>query len=188
MSCYTEKSLAAQMGHFGGPHSDIRDSVVSLSCCLVLSDLPPGMEPGRLHMVGAGVFVQLKLYSQFFFSGLIRHGGTSPLSADDQPIPDWAYRLVVIAYPPTSFVFGNVRHALSALPYSNEPFYLSQEMTGALHTTYKNGLWCSCANFAITAKLLWTPMPYSSSLHVVLYKAILPSFNSCLQYEHQHRF
>ena len=47
-----EKSLAEQMGHFGGPHRDRGDSVVGLSCALVLSDIPSHWEPGRLHLLG----------------------------------------------------------------------------------------------------------------------------------------
>lgn len=93
----TEKSLADQMGHFGGPHCDVRDCLAALSCALVLSDIPDGWEPGRLHLLGLSVYASLSLYSQFFFTGRHLHGGTSPLAPDDQAIPDWTYRLIMIA-------------------------------------------------------------------------------------------
>lgn len=145
------------MGHFGGPHCDIRDCIAALSCALVLSDIPDGWEPGRLHLLGLGVYASLSLYSQFFFTGRQLHGGTSPLAPDDQAIPDWAYRLIMIAYPPTSFVFGNVKHAFAAMPHSREPIYLSQEMTGAPHTPDPEGLWASRANYANDGQVVMEP-------------------------------
>lgn len=63
MSFDLERSLAEQMGQFGGPHIDFRDSPVSLTCMIVLSDLPEdeGCEPGRFHLLGLGAYIVLEL-------------------------------------------------------------------------------------------------------------------------------
>ena len=152
-----EKSLKEQMGHFGGPHRDIRDCVAALSCALVLSDIPEGWEPGRLHLLGLGIFASLPLYRQFFFTGQHQHGGTSPLAPNDEPIPDWAYRLIMIAYPPTAFVLGNLKHSFAPVPHSREPFYLSQEMTGAPHTPDPDGIWSQRSNYAHDGQVVMEP-------------------------------
>ncbi len=136
------------MGHFGGSHTDGHDCRLSLSCATTLSDIPDGWEPGRLHLLGLGMFVSLNLGDQFFFSGLLQHGGTSPLAPDNEEIPDWAYRTLIIAYPPTSFVIGNVRHAFAALPSSRDLFHITPEMTGAPHVPQPDGIWSSHGNFA----------------------------------------
>lgn len=71
------------------------------------------------------------LYStQVFFSGLLRHGGTSPLFPDNVVIPDWACRSTSVLYPPAKQVIGDVKHAFAALPGGADLLYLSPEMTG----------------------------------------------------------
>ncbi|KAI0340232.1 hypothetical protein BDW22DRAFT_1431254 [Trametopsis cervina] len=127
-----ERSLAVQIGQFGGPHIDFRDSHMSLTCMVVLSDLPEGdgCEPGRFHLLGLGVYIVLEPFTQAFFSGLLRHGGTSPLFPDNVEIPPWACRAVSVLYPPAKQVVGDVKHAFTALPGGTDMMYLTPEMTG----------------------------------------------------------
>ncbi|KAI0338186.1 hypothetical protein BDW22DRAFT_1338572, partial [Trametopsis cervina] len=126
----TESSLHAQMGHFGGPHIDDNDSPLSLSCATSLSDLPSGFEPGRLHFLGVGVYTPLAKFTQLYFTGLLRHGGTSPIAPGNTPIPDWAYRALLIAYPPRHFVSGEIKHAFAGMPNDKFGLHLTPEMTG----------------------------------------------------------
>lgn len=129
-----EDSLATVMGEFGDAHTDNNDSAASYSVMTVLSDLPAkdGWEPGRFHILPLGVYVTLTPFLLVYFSGRLRHGGTAPVQPpeDDEPLPEWAYRLVMIGYPSRRIIEGNVRHALAALPGRAQPLYLTQEMTG----------------------------------------------------------
>ncbi|KAI0091806.1 hypothetical protein BDY19DRAFT_991480 [Irpex rosettiformis] len=145
-----EKRLDQQMGHFGGPHKDIHDFAAGLTCALCLSDLSdePGCEPGRLHFLGQGVWVRLEYMTQVFFSGLLRHGGTSPLVPDDQIIEGWETRMLLISYPPTSMITGKARHPYSAIPYQDQPLYLSPEMTGAPLTANGGKKWTNSCHYA----------------------------------------
>jgi hypothetical protein len=130
---FVEQDLAAQMGHFGGPHEDLHDFVAGYSCAYCLSDLPdkPGCEPGRLHFLGLGAWVSLDYMLQLFFSGLLRHGGTAPLVPDDYKIEGWEARLLLISYPSAGILAGRARRSFSCLPYQQYPLYLTPEMTGA---------------------------------------------------------
>lgn len=123
------------MGFFGGKHRDIHDCVTSLSCALSLVDIPrlPGWEPGRLHLVGPGVYFPLSYLARVFFSGLLVHGGDAPLCPDGAPIPKWALRALLISYPPTGFSHGLVKYPMVALPNCPEPLYFTPELSGAPH-------------------------------------------------------
>ncbi|KAI0091813.1 hypothetical protein BDY19DRAFT_904411 [Irpex rosettiformis] len=145
-----ERRLDQQMGHFGGPHEDKHDFPAGLTCALCMSDLKdkPGCEPGRLHFLGQGVWVRLEYMTQLFFSGLLRHGGTSPLVPDEEPIEGWETRMLLISYPPTSMITGEARHPYSAVPFQDSPLYLCPEMTGAL--VFKEGgkKWTNSCHYA----------------------------------------
>ncbi|KAI0084504.1 hypothetical protein BDY19DRAFT_997720 [Irpex rosettiformis] len=115
-----------------------------------MSDLKnrPGCEPGRLHFLGQGVWVRLDYMTQLFFSGLLRHGGTSPLVPDDEPIEGWETRMLLISYPPTSMITGEARHPYSAIPFQDSPLYLCLEMIGA--PVFKEGgkKWTNSCHYA----------------------------------------
>lgn len=131
-----EESLRGDMGISGDAHEDIHDSEMSLSNMTVLSDIPEsdnderGYEPGRFHLIGLGIYVQLHAFQSIYFSGRLRHGGTAPLAPPGEPPCSWACRCVVISYPSSLYVTGFIRQAFATLPFSNELLYLSPEMTG----------------------------------------------------------
>ena len=125
-----EEGLGDDLGLFGRKHADDKDCTFSMSVMVVLSDLPPDHEPGRFHIPGLGIYVQLETFSTIFFSGRLQHGGTPPLGPAGQPAEDWACRCVVIGYPSGAYVNGTIRHALGALPHKKEPLYLAPEMIG----------------------------------------------------------
>lgn len=125
------------MGHFGGPHHDLGDFGAGHTCCLCLSDLrkSPGCEPGRLHLLGIGVWWELEYMSQLFFSGLLRHGGTPPLVPQDVELEGWEIRVNVINYPAAAAVSGEAKRPLHSVPYEEFPCYVPAEMTGAPFVT-----------------------------------------------------
>ena len=129
---FLDGSLAGEMKLFGEAHRDKRDAVTGLSCMLVNSDLPDeeGEEPGRFHFLAWGFWVRLDLWLTVYFSGQLPHGGTAPLAAPGQTAQDWACRSVLIGYPPRMIMEGDIRHSLAALPHSDEPLYITPEMTG----------------------------------------------------------
>lgn len=129
-----EVSLAEEMGNFGGKHTDKFDSPSSYSSMTVLSDLPPGYDPGRFHFVDMGFYVILHPFTVMFFSGLHSHGGTPPLAPTGESIPSWAIRLVVIGYPPSMSTIGDVKYPLASLP-GGGTLFLTQEMTGIESTS-----------------------------------------------------
>lgn len=110
---------------------------MGLSNMTVLSDIPDSAhsselyyEPGRFHLIGLGVYMQLVSLRSIYFPGRLRHGGTAPLAPPGHsPVP-WAYRCIVISYPSSAYISGFIRQAIAALPFSNELLYLSPEMTG----------------------------------------------------------
>ncbi|KAI0336895.1 hypothetical protein BDW22DRAFT_1433758 [Trametopsis cervina] len=158
-------SLERQMGHFGGPHIDDRDSPMSMSCATSLSDLPnePGWESGRLHLLGVGVYSPLERFTQLFFTGLLRHGGTSPIAPPNAVIPDWAYRTVHVAYPAGYFVSGEIKHAFAGMPNDSIGLHLTPEMTGgpvlqdntSLLTNRSNSAMDGCAVMSDRASILF---------------------------------
>ena len=125
-------SLRLEMKIGGVSHMDTHDAAACLSCMLVISDLPKGdgWEPGRFHFLAHGFYINLEPHYTVYFSGRLPHGGTAPLAPPGQKAPNWAYRTVVIGYPPKYIMNGEVRHSLAALPNKAEPLYISPEMTG----------------------------------------------------------
>lgn len=127
--------LDSEMGGFGGAHKDKCDFCAGHTCCLNLSDLrtSPGCEPGRLHLLGLGIWWNLDYMTQFFFSGLLRHGGTSPMVPVTEALTGWEIRVNAISYPATLSVTGEAKHPLCSEPHmkDNLPSYVPPEMTGA---------------------------------------------------------
>lgn len=121
------------MANFGGKHTDDKDSVLGLSNMTVLSDVPDDYEPGRFHLVGQGVYVQLPKFRSIHFSGRLAHGGTAPLAPPGMAAIAWAIRCVLISYPSGPWNEGTCRQALAALPQIKDgPLYLTPEMTGIM--------------------------------------------------------
>ncbi|KAI0083678.1 hypothetical protein BDY19DRAFT_863201, partial [Irpex rosettiformis] len=114
-------------------HLDLNNASNGWSCGNSLGDTPtqPGCEPGRFHIVGLGVFVQLHYRLQVWFTGLLRHGGTPPLVPNQYPLVGWEKRVFVISYPASGILSGEARHAFASIPYQKTPLYLPPEMTGA---------------------------------------------------------
>ena len=123
-----------EMGDFGDIHIDEHDAVTGLSTMTVLSDLSglTGEDPGRFHLVTKGVYCALDRLNNVYFSGLLPHGGTAPLSPPGKEPPAWAIRCVLIGYPSKGMVEGTARHPLAGMPFTNEVFCIPPEMTGAL--------------------------------------------------------
>lgn len=98
----------------------------------VLSDLSgrPGEDPGRFHFVTSGAYIALVPFTNVYFSGLLPHGGTAPLAPPGEDAPSWAVRCVVIGYPSRAMVEGTARHPLAGMPFGDETFYITPEMTG----------------------------------------------------------
>ncbi len=108
--------LCSSLGTFGGRHLDGYDSASSLTAMTNLSLLPPQIHPGYFYLYELGVCWELLPISTIIFSGLRWHGGCSPThTAHFNPPPD-AYRLCLIAYPPSSVVDGGTEAAFAAVP------------------------------------------------------------------------
>ncbi|KAI0682771.1 hypothetical protein BC835DRAFT_1311390 [Cytidiella melzeri] len=99
-------STLRKMGHFGDPHKDENDFTAGLSCGACLSDLSdkPGCEPGCLHFLGVGCWGCSQYMAQILFSGLLHHGGTSPLVPGGQPMEKWETHMLLISYPATKIL------------------------------------------------------------------------------------
>ncbi|KAJ7444114.1 hypothetical protein B0H11DRAFT_1747702 [Mycena galericulata] len=111
-----QRLLKVYMGFFGGAHTDDNDSPGAYSHMTCNSDLPDGYDPGFFFILQLGVFVVLKKYQSVNFNGRRRHGGTPPIGIFGEKLSAWAYRFVIIAYPPQRIVSGTGRLSLAALP------------------------------------------------------------------------
>ncbi|KAI0043096.1 hypothetical protein FA95DRAFT_1609674 [Auriscalpium vulgare] len=105
-------NLSYALGFFGLVHRDRQDPIPGLTGMVSWPDLPPGYDPGTFHLVELGVFVRLDGLRLMYFNGLRRHGGTPPRAPEGQEVQNWAYRIVVVCYPP-SVVLEN--HGVTAL-------------------------------------------------------------------------
>ncbi|KAI0083268.1 hypothetical protein BDY19DRAFT_910728 [Irpex rosettiformis] len=124
-------AFGEQQGHFGATHLDLNNASNGWSCGHSLGDtsIRPGCEPGRFHIVGLGIFVQLHYRLQVWFTGLLRHGGTPPLVPNQYPLAGWEKRVFVISYPASGILSGEARHAFASIPYQKTPLYLPPEYT-----------------------------------------------------------
>ena len=98
----------------------------------VLSDLPdmPLYDPGRLHIISLGVYVELKPFRNLYFSGRLQHGGTPSIAPPDIQVEPWHYRMVAVAYPPAKLLCGSTRHAFASVSLKGDPLCITPEMTG----------------------------------------------------------
>ena len=129
----TDGNMGVEMERFGVSHVDGADAAQGLSCMVVGSHLPlkEGDEPGRFHLLEYGFYLSLLPGYLLFFPGRQRHGGTAAVAAPGTTAPEWAYRLVVIAYPPRRMVTGDSRRTICAIPGAAGAMYMGPEWTGA---------------------------------------------------------
>ncbi|KAF7797785.1 hypothetical protein EIP86_008987 [Pleurotus ostreatoroseus] len=146
----SDGSLVCDLKGFGGEHCDFKDCAASLSSMTVTSKLPdgPGWQGGRFHLLALGIYVRLVRWRVVFFSGRLRHGGTSPLAPPGETATPGAFRMVVIGYPPETIVEGRVKHAFAALPHTSDPLWITQEMSGINSQTPGNITTATHANYA----------------------------------------
>jgi hypothetical protein len=126
LCAYSDATLASDMGFFGGEHKDIHDNPAFYTNIISDPDLPDGYNPGNFFVLYFGVFVVMKKHMGINFSGLRRHGGTPPTAPLGMEPEAWAYRFVVVSYPPNGLTNGNCRYVLGALP-GNVPFSVPPE-------------------------------------------------------------
>ena len=99
---------------------DQGDLACGLSGMVPCSDLPPGYEAGRFHLLSVGIFCVLDKVSVVYFTGRLRHGGT-------KEIVPWAYQCVLIFYPASRIVTGTNRPYMAATGIPGEGIYLPKE-------------------------------------------------------------
>lgn len=110
-----DKSLEKDYGTFGGPHRDKVDSAGALTYMAPNSDLPRNYHPGFFFILELGIFVELNNGTGVMFSGLFRHGGTAPKCLKAGTEVEWAVRMNVILYPPSTMTDGTSMYAFGAL-------------------------------------------------------------------------
>jgi hypothetical protein len=97
-------------------------------------DLPEGeaYTPGFFFILQLGIFIVLDRYTSINFSGQRRHGGTPPLcgTGPNATLYRFAYRFVLIFYPPARMMNGTARYTLGAMP-NNDAFIFPPEMLHA---------------------------------------------------------
>jgi len=109
--------LQASLGTFGGRHLDGYDSAASLTAMSNLSKLPDWIHPGYFYLFELGICWVLHPLTTILFSGLRWHGGCSPIYAKGLSLPNDAYRLCLISYPPSAIVDGNSQAGFAACPH-----------------------------------------------------------------------
>jgi len=122
LSQYAEKKLDESMGFFGGDHFDRWDAEGGLTAMVGAPDIDDGDSGGRFHVLELNGFIPLDVPVIIFFSGLRKHGGTSPLAAPPisneppKPLQKWGYRWFNILYPPARIMDGRAIISLGSLP------------------------------------------------------------------------
>jgi hypothetical protein len=105
------------LGVFGGPHIDCNDAPAAFTAMISNCNIPSTYEPGCFHIIELGMYIVLDSFVTILFSGLRRHGGTSPIGPRNFPPVPWAYRINVILYPSNVFVENAGVTALAAFPH-----------------------------------------------------------------------
>jgi hypothetical protein len=115
------------MGHFGGAHGDPGDSSGAFSNILAVPQLPAGYDPGRFFLLYLGVYVTLRSFASFTFSGRQAHGATASTAPPGVDPASHAYRCNFVFYPPSSMMSGRSRYTL-ACHQDGTPLYRNPEM------------------------------------------------------------
>lgn len=116
-----------EMKFFGSAHSDDIDSPAHFTHMVVNSDLPIDYHPGRFHILSYGVYVTTSNNRCICFSGLLRHGGSSPTAPFGQQVRPDATRVALIFYVAYTMLTGTARLPICALP-RGRMLKASQEM------------------------------------------------------------
>lgn len=119
------------MGFFGSTegHTDEGDDEGGLTCMISNSRIPEGYEPGRFHLFGMGVYVNLKPKTASIFSGLQKHGGTPPIAPKGVTPSEDAVRLMTVLYCPKAALSPDgTSMPLASLP-NGTPLVLGPEIT-----------------------------------------------------------
>jgi hypothetical protein len=119
------------LGFFGSTdgHTDEGDDEAGLTCMISNSRLPKDYEPGRFHLLGAGMYVDLKPGTTSIFSGLAKHGGTPPIAPKGVIPSQDAVRLMIVLYcPRAALTPDRTSMPLASLP-NGTPLILGPEIT-----------------------------------------------------------
>lgn len=111
-------NLRDSLGFFGGAHQDQHDDPAALTGMISWPHLAPRSDAGTFHVLEYGVFIPLDGLKVMFFNGLRRHGGSAPRAPADEDAQPWAYRFVIVCYPPAAIVED---HGISALASLRSP-------------------------------------------------------------------
>ncbi|KAJ7892119.1 hypothetical protein B0H14DRAFT_2200228, partial [Mycena olivaceomarginata] len=109
----SETSLAKNMGDFGKPHRDKRDSPARFTNMTMASRLPPNYILGKFYIPRLGIHFTLHNFDSVNFCGLNTHGGAPP---PGEEVQNDAIRLTIIQYPPGAMGDGLGHLAVAALP------------------------------------------------------------------------
>ncbi|KAI0045064.1 hypothetical protein FA95DRAFT_1597051 [Auriscalpium vulgare] len=108
----SDRDLQGQLGDSGIVHKDGNDAPGALTGMVSSPDMPDNYDKGTFHLVEIGAYASLEETQVMYFSGLRRHGGTPAHAPDGEVVKKWAYRCVIVCYPP-SMVLEN--HGITAL-------------------------------------------------------------------------
>ncbi|KAF9521988.1 hypothetical protein CPB83DRAFT_900046 [Crepidotus variabilis] len=155
--CLKDATLQEAMGDFGGEHCDAKDAPGYYTNMIAISDLPDSFDPGQFFILVPGVFFILDNFASITFSGLRTHGGTAPIAPldYDPTLLEWAYRFVIVMYPPNGQTAGNQRYLLEALP-NHQPFFIPPEMTRAEAPHHEDQGWCAHAAYLEDGHIITT--------------------------------
>lgn len=96
------------------------------------SDIPEDYDPGRFFLYALGIYIVMENFVCVNFSGHHMHGGQPPTAPRGEAPLSWAYRFVVISYPPEKMTNGSSQMVLGTIPLGVLPkertFQLSKEM------------------------------------------------------------
>lgn len=119
------------MGFFGltEGHTDDGDDEAGLTCMISNSLIPEDYEPGRFHIFGMGMYVNVKPKIASVFSGLGKHGGTPPIAPNGVTPSEDAIRLMIVFYcPKAALTPVEMSMPLASLP-NGTPLILGPEIT-----------------------------------------------------------
>lgn len=119
--------MRGQLGFFGGSHANKGDNRARFTNVTCNNDHPPDYDPGNFYLLYLGVFIVMDPLMSINFCGVRFHGGSPPTAPPGQEPVDWAYRFVVVSYPPRKMTNGDARYAFGANT-NDKPFMVSPEV------------------------------------------------------------
>ena len=130
----SDKGLESSMGFFGqqAGHTDDGDDEAGLTCMISNSHIPEDYEPGRFHLLGAGMYIILKPKTASLFSGLQKHGGTPPIAPEGLAVLLYIVRVMIVMYCPKAALSPGANSIpLASLP-NGTPLIIGPEITNPL--------------------------------------------------------